>query len=203
MSAQIAQRFAAIDHRSNGSYRVSLVYKLHPTLSLTPSPSSRSLSSPLPPHPPPSRRPAGRSREVGQLGFAVSLTGQPEPQGSRDSDTPSPLSRSAPRQISPPADMLLSSRSARGEGLGLGCLLFGLALTVAPMFALAPPPRPTTRCAHVPPPSLLAAPGSKSSAIAPVGWWIACRIWAASPVGIPALLVLGWWRRRFSLAGWF
>jgi hypothetical protein len=90
MSAKIAQRFAAIDRRSNGSHRVSLVYKLHPTLTLTPSPSSRSVSSPLPPHPPPSRRPAGRSREVGQLGFAVTLAGQPEPQGSRERDTPSP-----------------------------------------------------------------------------------------------------------------
>jgi hypothetical protein len=49
MSAQIAQRFAAIDRRSNGSHRVSLVYKLHPTLTLSPSPSSRSLSSPFAP----------------------------------------------------------------------------------------------------------------------------------------------------------
>jgi hypothetical protein len=49
MSAQIAQRFAVIDRRSNGSHRVSLVYKLHPTLTLTPSPSPPAVSPPLSP----------------------------------------------------------------------------------------------------------------------------------------------------------
>jgi hypothetical protein len=93
--------------------------------------------------------------------------------------------------------MLPSSRGARGGGLGLGCLLLGLALTVASLFALAAASeadhKVRARPSSLPPSS--PPPGSKSSAPAPVGWWIARRIWAASPVGIPALLVLGWWRR--------
>jgi predicted lysophospholipase L1 biosynthesis ABC-type transport system permease subunit len=87
--------------------------------------------------------------------------------------------------------VLPSSRGARGGGLGLGCLLFGLALTVASLFALAAASEADHKVRASPSPSLLAAPGSNSSAPAPVGWWIARRIWVASLVGIPALLVLG------------
>jgi hypothetical protein len=63
MSAQIAQRFAAIDRRSNGSHRVSLVYNAASNPNPNPIPSSHSPSSPLSPlvpllssrltHPPP------------------------------------------------------------------------------------------------------------------------------------------------------
>jgi hypothetical protein len=45
MSAQIAQRFAAIDRRSNGSHRVSLVYSTASNSNPNPIPSSRSPSS--------------------------------------------------------------------------------------------------------------------------------------------------------------
>jgi hypothetical protein len=74
--------------------------------------------------------------------------------------------------------MLPSSHGARGGGLGLGCLLFGHALTVASLFALAAASEADHKVRAVPPPSLLATPGSNSSVPAPT-------------------------RRRFLLAGWF
>jgi hypothetical protein len=57
--------------------------------------------------------------------------------------------------------MLPSSRGARGGGLGLGCLLLGLALTVASLFALAAASEADHKVRARPsslPPSLLAAP---------------------------------------------
>jgi hypothetical protein len=67
MSAQIAQRFAAIDRQSNGSHHVSLVYNAASNPNPNPIPSSHSPSSPLSPSPPLSSRripggDAGRQR---------------------------------------------------------------------------------------------------------------------------------------------
>jgi hypothetical protein len=65
MLTQIAQLFAVIDHRFNGSHRVSLYIMLHPTLTLAPCHSSCSPSSPVtplsppPPLPPPPPQRAG------------------------------------------------------------------------------------------------------------------------------------------------
>jgi hypothetical protein len=95
MSAQIAQQFAAIDRRSNGSHHVSLVYKLHPTLTLTPSPPPV-VSPPLMSKPPAVRNPHP------QLDRLVGHPAAPTSPSSRSLAAAPPPSRRLPPHIHAP-----------------------------------------------------------------------------------------------------
>jgi hypothetical protein len=128
MSAQIAQRFAAIDHRSNGSYRVPLVYNAasypnpNPHLlllpqSLLPSPASPTPSldpppllplSPVdPPHAclPQTPRPRAvpfhsRAARLRESRLAALRESPKSPRGGEQSGTPTPPQHSVQIQAS-------------------------------------------------------------------------------------------------------